>query len=228
METRSHSRGLLRPQFTRVQVSDLTLEESHVQSLFDCLTVEADSWTATVDLGPLFFNLTLDSATEFLFGESVHSQKAAMSAKNDLMGGTSKTEGLEWASFGQCFDNANLAACYRGRLMDLYYLYSPPSFRKNCREVHRFADYYVRRALDAKSSEGHGGDKTAGNKKTYVFLEELVKMTVDPEELRGQLLNILLGKLTSPSPSMQNVLWESLATQLINLFQPAEIRLLVY
>jgi hypothetical protein len=154
------------------------------------LTVGADSWTGTVDLAPLFFHLTLDSATEFLFGQSVHSQKATMvRTKNQTT-----PQGLEWASFGQCFDNANLAVCYRSRLMDLYYLYSPRSFRRDCREVHRFADYYVKRALEADVSTNNGGEKKMVNKKnTYVFLDELVKVTRDPQELRGQLLNILLG-----------------------------------
>ncbi|KAK5215519.1 hypothetical protein LTR96_011283 [Exophiala xenobiotica] len=189
----SHSRGLLRPQFTRAQVADLTLEESHVQSLFDCLTVESNSWTATVNLAPLFFNLTLDSATEFLFGQSVHSQKAAIMMSKNSKSGNTTTKALEWAFFGQCFDNANLAACYRGRLLDFYYLYSPPSFRKDCREVHRFADYYVRRALEADLSSSNGAEKVVNKKNTYVFLDELVKMTKNPQELRGQLLNILLA-----------------------------------
>ncbi|KAK5061104.1 hypothetical protein LTR84_007646 [Exophiala bonariae] len=181
----SHSRGLLRPQFTRSQVADLALEESHVQSLFDCLAVGADSWTGTVDLAPLFFHLTLDSATEFLFGQSVHSQKAAMMRTENQ---TTPRE-LEWASFGQSFDNANLAVCYRSRLMDLYYLYSPSSFRRDCQAVHRFAEYYVKRALETDEPMSSCGEK----RKTYVFLDELVKVTRDPQELRGQLLNILLA-----------------------------------
>lgn len=192
-----HSRGLLRPQFTRAKVADLALEENHMGHLFDRLRLEADSWTATVDLGPLFFNLTLDSATEFLFGQSVHAQKAATTEKMNPIGERTKMEGLEWASFGQCFDNANLTVSYRGRLMDLYFLYSPRSFHKDCQEVHRFADYYVNRALAAKPLEGNsatGGNGKVTSKDTYVFLEELVKVTRDPEELRGQLLNILLGE----------------------------------
>ncbi|KAJ9635627.1 hypothetical protein H2204_005801 [Knufia peltigerae] len=195
----SHSRGLLRPQFTRAQVADLALEETHVQALFDCLPVNPDSWTATVDLAPLFFRLTLDSATEFLFGQSVHSQKAATMIATKETG----QQELEWASFGQCFDNANLGVCYRSRLMDLYYLYSPLSFRRNCREVHRFADYYVRRALESDMSSSNDAEKVATKQHTYVFLDELVKVTKDPQELRGQLLNILLGKLAYFPPLMQ-------------------------
>lgn len=69
-----HSRALLRPNFARDQVSDLELEENHVQNLFKAMPVQADGWTAETNIQQLFFRLTIDSATEFLFGESVDSQ----------------------------------------------------------------------------------------------------------------------------------------------------------
>ncbi|KAJ3473031.1 hypothetical protein NLG97_g10559 [Lecanicillium saksenae] len=67
-----HSRAILRPQFTRTQVSNLHVEEVHVQHLLNRLESGGDGWTKEVNLAPLFFNLTLDSATEFLFGTSRH------------------------------------------------------------------------------------------------------------------------------------------------------------
>jgi hypothetical protein len=75
-----HSRAMMRPQFAREQVSDLDLEERHVQKMMKALeiTLRPDGWTDTVDLSILFFRLTLDSATEFLFGESVDSQLSLM------------------------------------------------------------------------------------------------------------------------------------------------------
>lgn len=62
---------MMRPQFARDQVSDLDLEERHVQNMMQALTVNSDGWTDEIDIQVLFFRLTLDSATEFLFGESV-------------------------------------------------------------------------------------------------------------------------------------------------------------
>jgi hypothetical protein len=69
---------MMRPQFAREQVSDLQLEELHVQNMMRALdfTKQPNKWTDTVDLQVLFFRLTLDSATEFLFGQSVDSQIA--------------------------------------------------------------------------------------------------------------------------------------------------------
>lgn len=69
-----HSRALLRPNFVRDQVSDLDLEEDHVQNLMKVIPVESDGWTTEVNLQQMFFRLTIDSATEFLFGQSVGSQ----------------------------------------------------------------------------------------------------------------------------------------------------------
>jgi cytochrome P450 len=71
-----HSRELMRPQFTRDQVSDLELEERHLQNMMSVLhkILQPDGWTSLVDLQILFFRLTLDSATEFLLGESADSQ----------------------------------------------------------------------------------------------------------------------------------------------------------
>ncbi|KAH8744982.1 cytochrome P450 [Diaporthe sp. PMI_573] len=62
---------LMRPQFTRDQVSDLKLEQQHLQNMMSALhdRLQPDGWTNQVDLQVLFFRLTLDSATEFLLGE---------------------------------------------------------------------------------------------------------------------------------------------------------------
>lgn len=81
-----HSRALLRPNFVRDQISDLELEERHVQDLLTVMPVQADGWTADTNIQQLFFRLTIDSATEFLFGESVDSQLSEAGL------GTSKSE----------------------------------------------------------------------------------------------------------------------------------------
>ena len=76
-EAWKHSRALLRPQFSREQISDMDLEERHIQDLMAILDVSADGWTRKIDLQPLFSNLTHDTATEFLYGQSIESQRHA-------------------------------------------------------------------------------------------------------------------------------------------------------
>ncbi|OAG38832.1 hypothetical protein AYO21_07027 [Fonsecaea monophora] len=186
-----HSRTLLRPQFARQQVADLQLEEIHVQDMFRHLTTTTNGWTAQVDLVPLFFRLTLDSATEFLFGQSVDSQITALPGYTQR---ARKPGELDWTAFASCFDGGTNALGVRGRLAELYWLYSPKHFYDNCKEVHRFADYYVNLALttDLSSLSEHHLEK-GQKKEKYIFLKELVQQTRDPIELRSQLLNILLA-----------------------------------
>ena len=40
-------------------------------------SVDSNGWTAATEMMPLLYNFTLDTATDFLFGESIDSQRAA-------------------------------------------------------------------------------------------------------------------------------------------------------
>ncbi|KAL7782769.1 cytochrome P450 [Trichoderma ceciliae] len=180
-----HSRALLRPQFIRGQVSDLNLEEEHVKALMTVLDrrVGLDGWTDLVDLQPLFFRLTLDSATEFLFGESVNSQLEEDEPKAD-----------KDVSFAHAFDRAQYTLSIGTRLGPHYWMIHFPEFHRMVKHVHAFVDYFVQKAL----TQGVSEKKSV--KEKYVFLTALAKETQDPEELRSQLLNILLaGRDTTAS-----------------------------
>lgn len=179
---------MLRPQFSRHQVADLFLEELHVQNLLQQLSVRSgQNWTAVIDVVPLFFRLTLDSATEFLFGQSVNSQTTAFAGNDDSF---QRNADLDWTSFGSAFDAAIGDVATRSWLYDLYWLYNPRSFKNHCQDVHKYADYYVDLALrspkEPQNRKEHQAEK-------YVFLHELAQQTQDPIELRSQLLNILVA-----------------------------------
>lgn len=135
-------------------------------------------------MAPLFFHLTMDSATEFLFGESVSAQLGDRKAVSGLRNAANQK--MNWSEFIEAFDRANMTATMRNRLMDIYYLYRPSSWSKDCKVVRQFADYYIQRALARSEQEKPVGDH-------YIFLEELLKETRDPTVLRGQLLNILVA-----------------------------------
>lgn len=62
------SRALIRPNFTRSQVADLDSFETHIKHFVSAIPHDG----STVDLQPLFASLTMDSATEFLFGRSTN------------------------------------------------------------------------------------------------------------------------------------------------------------
>lgn len=176
-----HSRALLRPQFARNQVSDLELEENHVQAMFKALPVGGDGWTGLVDLLPLFFRLTLDSSSEFLFGESVGTQLAALP-------GADKRESQKHADFVKAFEMSQDCIANAFRLNDLWAWGITKQYKEYCTTVHQYIDRFVQKALaiDAKKLETSGSGK-------YVFLEELARATRDPVEIRDQLLSILVA-----------------------------------
>lgn len=185
-----HSRALLRPNFVRDQIADLHLEERHIKSLMKVLKTGPDGWTALTDIQVLFFRFTIDSATEFLFGESVESQLADADDVTLRPQGATKTS----QSFSENFDSAQQHLASRFRLGDMYWLHNPKAFKDNNKIINDFIKHYVDIALKNRSASKQD------EKKHYCFVEAIAEQTQDPEQIRGQLLNILLaGRDTTAS-----------------------------
>jgi cytochrome P450 len=179
----------LRPQFTREQISQLDLEEEHVQKAMEALPVAANGWTASTDIQSIFFRLTIDSATEFLFGESVESQMGALHGLN-------RPED----KFASYFDRSQWVAAQRARFEKLSWMVNNKETRHSDKQVHDFVDKFVNNALAAAKTAGEKAPVDEEKSTRYVFLDALVSMTHDPIELRSQLLNILLaGRDTTAS-----------------------------
>jgi cytochrome P450 len=143
-----HSRALLRPQFNRDQISDLDALEIYVQRLFDFVPKNENE---AIDLQPLIFRLTLDSATEFLFGESADSLL-------DKDFDASMKDGE--LTFAQAFDGAQDWIAYRGRFASLYWLVNPKDFQRKCGFVHNWVNKYVERSLHPEKR----GERMSGRK----------------------------------------------------------------
>jgi cytochrome P450 len=162
------------------------LEEEHVQKAMQALPVAANGWTAPTDIQTIFFRLTIDSATEFLFGESVESQLGALNGLN-------RPED----SFAGHFDYSQFICAQRGRFEKLPFLAETKQSKISDKQVQAFVDKVVATALQAADNEKKDTEK---GKTPYVFLDALLEVTRDPIELRSQLLNILLaGRDTTAS-----------------------------
>ncbi|KIW19170.1 hypothetical protein PV08_03463 [Exophiala spinifera] len=183
-----HQRAMLRPQFARMILQDLETEEKHHRNLLAHLTVRADGWTDRVDLQPLFMRLTMDSSTELLFGESTDSQLAAL--RGEQKDGTA----VGWSSFNRAYERGLKTVGIRNFLEELHWLYNPSHYKDDVRVVHAFADHFVQQGLRRADIQ------STGTPKKYCFLDELVKETRNPVELRNYLLNILVaGRDTTSS-----------------------------
>lgn len=145
------------------------------------LPVVANGWTATTDVQSIFFRLTIDTATQFLFGESVESQLGALHNLN-------RPED----SFAAYFDKSQFICAQRLRFENFGFLAEDKDTRFSDKQVHAFVDRIVSNALSA-AFEKKPTD-------SYVFLDALLEVTRDPIELRSQLLNILVaGRDTTAS-----------------------------
>lgn len=174
-----HSRAMLRPQFARNQITQLDTNKHHTQVLIDQCKRLSRQGNGVFDIQKLFFELTLDTATEFLFGESVNSLE---SHGSKLSPGAKRSPQEFVEAFNFCLEYLNMRAQFDTLLPFL----NSKEFQTNCKICHEFVDYFVERAL-AKSDE----EKQLDNR--YVFIEELTKETRDPIIIRDQAFNILLA-----------------------------------
>lgn len=188
-----HSRDLLRPNFSRTQVRDLDKFETHIQNLL--LAIPRDG--STIDLQDLFFRLTIDSATEFLFGESINTLAPSTSAAQFS------------ADFAEIFTRAQAKVAEGARTMGFTRLLNRAQFKKDAAFIHAFVDRYIERHLKSKSSENKVEKDKDGDER-YVFLNELTKETQDPLRIRAELLNVLLAGRDTTASLLSNA-WFVLA-----------------
>lgn len=140
-----HSRAMIRPTFARAQVSDLDMVERHIQALLGAMpATQSDGWTSELDLQTLFHRLTLDTATEFLFGESVHSQTSDEDPKE---------------SFGENWDSALGHVLTRYRLSQLYWLHNPREYKENNQVIDKLVSHFVDKALKRHEAGEKHADK---------------------------------------------------------------------
>lgn len=188
-----HSRDLLRPSFTRSLIGDLATFEDHVGRLIERIPRDG----STVDLQELFFCLTMDSATDFLFGESTNS--LTLDSSNE----TNK-------KFAVAFNRSQETIGQMGRAGPLMRFFTKVThFTEDVKFVHDFVDRFVERGLEIRKSYNlEKADAKEGER--YVFINQLVKETSDPIEIRSELINILLAGRDTTASLLSNV-WFILA-----------------
>jgi cytochrome P450 len=164
------SRDLIRRQFVRVQQQSLEVFTPPVNELVSTLS-QAAAGGEIVDLMPFFYEFTLSTTTELLFGEP-HSSMP----KKDR---DALRDNLDYATFG---------VGLRVRLADLAPLWNPSKFRKACKGVREWATFFADKAFKYKDEVG---EETASEK--YSFIMDLWKEMRDEGLVRDQLLHILMA-----------------------------------
>ena len=190
-----HSRDMLRPNFTRSLVGDLAIFEAHIQQLIKAIPRDG----STVNLQELFFQMTMDSATEFLFGEPT----------NCLAPGETPERSVR---FAEAFHRAQVATAQMNRFGRMFGLiHSKKQFHQDVKTCHDFVDDFVRKGLEyRKTLDLSKGPPDVKEGERYVFMKELAKRTANPYQIRSEMMNILLAGRDTTASLLTNV-WFILA-----------------
>lgn len=174
-----HSRDLLRPQFATNRFANF----EQIQKAVDNLIQDVPNGEV-VDMQPLFFRLTFETTLFLLFGKHLPSLKSDGIVTRELQ-------------FAEAFSIGQDYLAERGRVGELYWLFSGKKFRNACKTCHDFVDAAIQKALDATltTEEEEAEEKPGREKKPepYVFVDALIAQNRDIRFLRSQCMNILLA-----------------------------------
>ena len=191
------SRELLRPNFVKSQVGDLDTFEEHVGHLMKAIPRDGKT---VVNLQELFFRLTMDSSTEFLFGSST----------NTLLRTGTDEQNID-TKFAAAFERSQnqVMASLRSGFLDISL---PKQFKEDVKLIHSYVDRYVERGLQLRKAYADDPEKAEAesNNGRYVFLNELVRRIGDPVRIRTELLAILLAGRDTTASLLGNM-WFMLA-----------------
>ncbi|KAL8914793.1 MAG: hypothetical protein Q9171_000629 [Xanthocarpia ochracea] len=172
-----HSRDMLRPCFVRSQLGDQELFEKHFQHLLREIPRDG----STVDLQDLFFRLTLDIASEFLFGTSTYTLLVEKRRPED-------------EKFVEAFTYVQNMIEGKSGFLSLFL--PDRRFKKDY-----WVDTLIERSLASTS------EKANHPPGRYVLLHELVAVTPDKVRIRTELLNILLAGRDTTAALLSDVWW---------------------
>ncbi|KAJ5343622.1 Cytochrome P450 52A12 [Penicillium brevicompactum] len=208
----SHARAQLRPQFSRDQVTDLSILEEHVTNFVNLVPKDRSAF----DIQPLFFMFTLDASSHFLLGESI----GCMLPSSTETGVLSKCAVRNAQGFAHALDGSLDYLAKRSRAHHLYWLINPKEFRDMSKQVQEVFEYYVHAALEAKGNS----DNKDGR---YTFLRGLVADSDDPKKIRDALLSLMVAGRDTTATMLASTffylaryqsVWSRLRREILELF----------
>lgn len=161
-----HSRDMLKPQFAREQISHIQMLEPHFQNFVKVVS----ALDRPCDIQNLFYKLTFDVTTDFLYGETTRTLLSD----------------LESQEFSEAFGKVQDIIMKKLVYGPLHWMYMAPGYQRALDMIHKSVGLYVQRVLQLS-------DQELSSHKGYVFLHELVKQTRDPKVLQDELLSLLIA-----------------------------------
>lgn len=174
-----HSRELLRRQFVRVQYQDLEGFRDHVERMIEALGQSP----GVIDLQPYFFRLTLDITIATILGRPVENFRHEIADQ-----------------FSRSFDEASRITATRGRLGDLYWLYTPKGFVGACKAVKTYIAEFIKDSIQQDCDTVETSDR-------YRFITDLYSEYQNTRLVRDQVINVILAGRDTTAATMSYVLW---------------------
>ena len=183
-----HSRNVLRPIFNKSQLADMSILKQHTLNLMSKIPFDG----TTVDLQPLFFQLSIDIASHVLLGEST----------NCLTSTSDTTPGRQMASaFQRCIE-------YFGKGGDIKVLgigWPNRQYKRDCAYLHKYIDSVINTALTSKDDVSI---KSPGGSDRHILLHDLIIDSSDVKQIRSELLNILLAGRDTTASLLSDLFYE--------------------
>ncbi|EMD30996.1 hypothetical protein CERSUDRAFT_120204 [Gelatoporia subvermispora B] len=183
-------RSMSRPFFSRDRISDFETFERHSEVV---LSVIRGRCGLPIDFQDLVGRFTLDSATEFLLGDCVHSLRKLIpgGAKSASQNGD-----VDPDTFAQALFEVQAQVSKRGRLAPVWPLFElfRDKTRQNVKILHCFINPIIQRALERQRSQKEADERhgVAIPEQTSL-LDELVALTDDPKLIADETVNILIA-----------------------------------
>lgn len=190
----SRARSVLKPSLARSKMDTLPgILEKHfgafMRHVSPATIIDAATKTATrtmIDLQPLFFAVTMDVATEFLFGRST--------GMLDSDEGTNEYDKQFLDDYMLCSEEA----VKRMRMGPLSHLQYSKAANEAKRRVFAYVDTYIEESLARNATQGRASsDKNV--------LTELADAISDRKLLRDQVLHILLASRDTTASLLSNL-----------------------
>jgi len=162
------SRRLLASVLRQPRCSALRALEPHVQSLLRSIASDCDA-SSCINLRPLFYDYTLDTATDLLLGDSTN-----------LLSSTSETDSVG-RRFSHAFTKAMRWIAMRERFKMFAGIVTTPESRRACRTARLCLKQMIIEARQLESDAGQGS------------LADFVEKAGDLDKARDELMNLLFA-----------------------------------
>ncbi|KAK4164007.1 cytochrome P450 52A11 [Cladorrhinum sp. PSN259] len=172
-----HSRRLLAPIFHKPNFPAFEAIEGHVQGLLSAIETHGRNQTQ-IDLGPLIYDFTLDTATDFFLGKSTHLLRSRSQSESS----SDVTSSSPGNSFSQAFNTAVSWTATRERFKAFYWLVNPLEFRDSCWAARTSLETMIQDGLDGTHDSKHSA-----------LRDVFFKLDQSLDRTRDELINVIFA-----------------------------------